>query len=244
MTEVREPYRITHADGKCFTVCQVPTGEEVELDFLSLQGPWGRDVENYRYEAVELTKDSIVVDIGAYLGEYCEKISNKYQCKIYAYEPIEEYYNKIAEMVDNNTSMANVFPRKLAISNKTGKEDIIISNAGSAFAKYNKDLRGGTKVTIETLDVVEALESILKENETEEIDLVKINIEGAEFDLFPVLFDSKLISKIKNIHVQFHAFADDSYFKYLTIKQEMLKTHNVVLDSLWKWTFWTRKEDD
>ena len=240
---MREPYTIRKSEGKILTVCQVPTGEEVELDFLSLQGPWAENYEDYRYEAVELTKDSIVVDIGAYVGEYCEKLSNKCQCKIYAYEPIEEYYNKIIEMVESDPLMSNVIPHKLGVSNITGKEDIIISNSGSSFERYNKSIKG-SKITIETIDVAELIESILEENKREEIDLVKINIEGAEFDLFPKLFKREMMSKIKNIHVQFHAFADDSYIKYLKIKQDMAKTHDVILDSLWKWTFWKRKKED
>ena len=62
--------------------------------------------------------------------------------------------------------------------------------------------------------------------------------------LFHNLITSGMLPKIKNMHVQFHAFAENSYIKYLAIKQEMSKTHDVVLDSLWKWTFWTRKDSN
>ena len=230
-------------EGTWCAYIQVPTGEEIKLDFVSVKGPWGHLAEEIRYNVDGLTGDSIVVDAGAYLGEYSEKIASKCECKIYAYEPVEEYYNKIVDMVNTNPSMKNVMPFKVALSTKTGKENIVISDEGSALEKYNKAL-SGTNEVIDTVDVVDELDWIMSENEKEEIDLMKINVEGAEFDLFHNLITSGMLPKIKNMHVQFHAFAENSYIKYLAIKQEMSKTHDVVLDSLWKWTFWTRKDSN
>ena len=246
MTETEQKkYELYQNDsGEVVTQVQVPTGELVSINFNILEGPWGDSWEDTRYQCDFLTPDSIVVDIGAYLGEYCSKISKKYQCHVYAYEPIEEYYNHIVETTEYDPLLIKVRPRKMGVSNSTGTEEIFINNAGSALKKYDKESGDAKTTIIETIDVIELFDQILKETNKKEIDLVKINIEGAEFDIIPRIFESGWASKIKNMHVQFHEFIEDSYLNYLSIKSEMEKTHNVVLDSLWKWTYWQRKEDE
>jgi len=236
-------YIIERDEQGCYTTLQLPTGELVKLQFSSTSGPWNSGMEEIRYNVDGLTGDSIVVDVGAYKGEFCEKLSSKCQCKIYAYEPVEKYYKELIDKINVNKTMKNVLPHKVALSTKESKEEIVVSDEGSTLTRYSRDMSGTTEV-IDTIDVVDELDWIMNENKKEEIDLIKINIEGGEFDLLPVLIDSGTISKIKNVHVQFHSFVQNSYIKYLAIKQEMSKTHDVVLDSLWKWTFWTRKDSN
>ena len=234
-------YRIERDEQGCYTNLQLPSGELVKIQFSSISGPWHSGMEELRYTEAKLTDNSVVVDVGAYKGEFCEKLSSKCQCKIYAYEPVEKYYKELVGKIDVNKTMKNVLPHKVALSAKESKEEIVVSDEGSTLTRYSRDMSGTTEV-IDTIDVVDELDWIMNENKKEGIDLIKINIEGGEFDLLPVLIDSGTISKIKNVHVQFHSFVEDSYIKYLQLKQEMSKTHDVVLDSLWKWTFWKRRD--
>ena len=50
------------------------------------------------------------------------------------------------------------------------------------------------------MDIVEFVDS----EKITEIDLLKINIEGGEYDVIPRLLDTKMINKIKYIQIQFH----------------------------------------
>ena len=50
----------------------------------------------------------------------------------------------------------------------------------------------------------------LNENNIDNIDLIKINIEGDEFPVLKSLIDNDVIHMFKNIQVQFHQFIPDS----------------------------------
>ena len=59
----------------------------------------------------------------------------------------------------------------------------------------------------------------------EEIDLLKLNIEGAEYAVLQDMAKKNLLIKCKDIQVQFHTFVEDYGNQYDTIKAELLKTH-------------------
>ena len=63
---------------------------------------------------------------------------------------------------------------------------------------------------------VRSISEVVSELHIERIDLIKINIEGGEYDLLPAIIDSGLIKRIKYIQVQFHNFdigAADARFR-------------------------------
>jgi hypothetical protein len=67
------------------------------------------------------------------------------------------------------------------------------------------------------------------------IDLMKINIEGGEYDLLERLIETNMISRIKNIQVQFHDVAPDSLSRMLAIQTSLLKTHSNIFNYKFVW---------
>lgn len=57
------------------------------------------------------------------------------------------------------------------------------------------------------------------------IDLMKINIEGGEYALLPHLIDTGVISRVRNIQIQFHELDVDSAEKRESIICALRKTH-------------------
>ena len=53
-----------------------------------------RGDQTLRLEYPELTSDSIVFDLGGYLGDFSAAIVERYNCKIYIFEPHPEYFTK------------------------------------------------------------------------------------------------------------------------------------------------------
>jgi len=75
-----------------------------------------------------------------------------------------------------------------------------------------------------------------------EIDLMSINIEGAEYDVLNALIDSKLIQQVKNLQVQFHFFDDQFYVnKRDEVLKKILMTHKVKLSFPFVWEGFERK---
>ena len=57
------------------------------------------------------------------------------------------------------------------------------------------------------------------------IDLMKINIEGGEYDLLFCLIEKDLISRINNLQIQFHSFVPNAKNNREKIINLLKKTH-------------------
>jgi hypothetical protein len=76
------------------------------------------------------------------------------------------------------------------------------------------------------------------------IDVIKINTEGSEYDLLNHLIETKDIQRIKYIQVQFHSFVENATEMYEDIKRKLNNTHELLLDSRWKWSYWMIKDGE
>ena len=88
------------------------------------------------------------------------------------------------------------------------------------------------------------LKSVVEFMETEKIeniDLIKINIEGGEFEFFEKILSSNLALKFDNIQVQFHDFVPDSDSRMKQIQNELSKTHFLTYQFEYVWENWKRK---
>jgi FkbM family methyltransferase len=171
---------------------------------------------NYRYD-YPLNKDSIVIDAGGYLGDWAERIFNLYGSKIFVFEPVEEYCDEIEKKLNNDK--VKVF--RFGLADKDYSEDIFLE--GDASSVY----RGkGKKVTVHFRDIVKVLEELDISN----IDLIKMNIEGGEYNLLQRMIDEDLIKICKDLQIQFHHFYPNSEELRSKIRVELLKTHKTTYD--------------
>lgn len=93
----------------------------------------------------------------------------------------------------------------------------------------------------EMVEVIRASDYIERYN-IRFIDLTKINIEGAEYDLMLHLINTKLISKIKNIQIQFHDFVPDAEEKMNNIHDVLKLTHELTYYYRFIWENWELKQ--
>ena len=72
------------------------------------------------------------------------------------------------------------------------------------------------------------------------IDLLKINVEGAEYEIIDNLIESNTINKIKSIQVQFHCV--NKYTKiYDSLSNKLSNTHTITWRYPFVWENWTLK---
>ena len=82
---------------------------------------------------------------------------------------------------------------------------------------------------------------IIAEHKINRIDLIKINIEGSEFELLQHIIDENLLFKINNIQVQFHHFVPDAIKKRENIISSLKKTHKNDWSYYFVWENWSLK---
>lgn len=193
---------------------------------------WYRDKgDEYLRLEYNLNEDSIVFDIGGYVGDFAEKISKKFGCKIYLFEPSQSFYKKCLERFKNNK---NILCFNYGVGNLNG--DFVLSNDNEASSTKRKiSDKEGEKIKIKKIS------NIIEEQRVNNIDLMKINIEGGEYDLLSFLINENLISKINNIQVQFHSFVPNAVKKREEITNLLKNTHKNDWSYYFVWENWSLK---
>ena len=199
--------------------------------FLLAHSAWVKDKgdDTLRLD-YNLDENSIVFDIGGYKGEFAEKIFNKYKSTIYIFEPVKSFFHVLENKFKDNPKI-KIF--NFGLSDKSEKMIINLSNDGSSV--YGN---GNETETIYLNSIVE----FLKEKKINKINLLKINIEGGEFQMLPTLLDTPYINNIENLQIQFHNFIDNAENMREKIRRQLAQTHELTYDYYFVWENWTLKK--
>lgn len=139
-----------------------------------------------------LDDDSVVLDLGASHGEFSKFIRDNYGSNVYAVEAVTEVCDELEGkesiqafnycISDTNEQCEVVIPSDQHASNKVGKVE-------------------GETITVPGI----TLEKFIKDQGIEGADLIKMDIEGAEIEVFETISDN-VLEKINQITVEFHDF--------------------------------------
>jgi FkbM family methyltransferase len=176
-----------------------------------------------------LNRDSIVLDVGGFEGQWTSDIFSRYLCRIHIFEPVPEFANRIARRFAAND---RIKLHRLALGARSG--DVALTVKGDASSVF---LKGGERVTIQVI----AAESVFESELIDEVDLMKVNIEGAEYDLLEYLIATGLIMRIHRLQVQFHNFVPDAEARMRSIQAALERTHRLTYQFLFIWENWQRK---
>ena len=153
-----------------------------------------------------INNNSVILDIGANIGDVTNIIMKKYDPNIYCYEPNISCYNYMLKRFKKNSKI-KIF--NLAVSNFSGKTflyfhkkatNITEFNERSSLKKEKDGLDINKKIEVNCIDIKEILE---KHNQ---IDLIKIDIEGSEYEVMPEIIKNK--DKIKMVLCETHGNPD------------------------------------
>jgi FkbM family methyltransferase len=179
----------------------------------------------------ELNENSVVMDLGGYKGQWASDIYSMYNCKILIFEPVDTFANSISKRFRLNHKI-KIFSHALGSSHR--EETIYLSENGSSVF-----LDRGSSVVIRFQDI----KTFFEDNDITKIDLLKINIEGGEYEVLSRLIETGLINHIDNIQVQFHNIETNSRTKMIEIKSILEKTHRSTYQYEFVWENWVRKQN-
>lgn len=143
-----------------------------------------------------LGPDSIVLDLGASTAAFAIGVNALSGCQCYCIEAAPKNFKIIEETVKIRKSFAAVCG----------------SNEPVQFHIVDDEFHWGSLKPPKEFDVVDrqevpgkTLECLMHELKLDNVDLLKVDIEGAEIDMFDAAHDTTL-QKIKQITVEFHDF--------------------------------------
>jgi FkbM family methyltransferase len=217
-------------------------GSRFALDNLSISDrnkkKWYTDnvEKKLRYE-YDLSENSVVFDVGGYEGDFASEISARYKANIYVFEPVSIYITQLNERFKKNNSI-HIIPAGLGAKS----EEISISIMDEA-SSHTRDTYMNKQGTVEIAKIVDISEFI-QQNKIEKVDLLKINIEGAEYELLERIIELKSLSNFKNLQIQFHDFYPNFQERYNSIRQELEKTHKLTYEYSFVWENWELKKKE
>jgi FkbM family methyltransferase len=188
-----------------------------------------------------LTRSSIVFDVGAYQGYFTREIYKKYPCRIYAFDPVKRFYDTLTPLENVDITVLNY-----GIGAVSGEFKIGVRNDSSSIY-----LEAPEYETIHILSVVDVFAML--QVRTTGVDLIKLNIEGSEYDLLDSMLANDLMKYVKYLQIQFHHYGPVSA-KYAgvggdgphaarrdAIREELKKTHDESWCYPFIWESWARR---
>lgn len=173
------------------------------------QSVWqANNLEHLRYE-YDLSPNDVVIDLGAYRGEWANEIRARYGCAVIAVEPTDaiddypcEYIKKAAWLNEGKLAVGGAYYYTSAYESPTHEFECFDVN--SLLARFD------------------------------DIALVKINIEGAEYVLLDHIIQHGYHKRIRNLQVQFHQIYPEPFAAwYSGIESRLKLTHQIQ----WRWPF-------
>ena len=173
--------------------------------------------EAKRYE-YSLSPSDIVIDLGAYIGEFAMMIHLKYGCKVICVEPTSS-----ANHLESNQWCTVI---NKAVSDSVGRQAF----GGNSY--YTSAVIKGDQY-YETFDILSLFMF-------EDIALMKVNIEGLEYSVMKRILESGLVHKVKYFQIQFHNINEQSEYLRKCIQLELCKTHRQSWNVDFVWESWER----
>jgi FkbM family methyltransferase len=141
-----------------------------------------------------LSRSSVVVDLGGNLGEFSSGMAASFGCTCYIVEPMPELFARIPE-----GPRLHKFNVAVASRNQT----LTFHTSGDITAGSLTRRDGVAQHEIQVEGIM--LDDFIKRHNIQRVDLLKVDIEGTERELFASLSESTLRS-VRQITIEFHDF--------------------------------------
>jgi FkbM family methyltransferase len=174
-------------------------------------------------------KDMIVLDFGANCGLTAHYFK-EYAKKVYSVEPCPKQFEALKQNKEyNHWDNVEIFNMALAANNGQATFYTNRSNmtAGSLENPYYNALKGGYKydngIQVRTITI----DSFFKENNIDNVDFMKMDIEGQEIEIIQSEGFKEVVPKIQNALIEFHTQDLSEYVRLMGFNMKRLPVGTV-----------------
>ncbi len=209
-------------------------GRKKDRVWMKTLEKWGRDKGDTTVcITYNLTPKSIVFEIGGYQGRWTSDMYTKYNSYFYVFEPIKEFASEMKRQFSKNKKITVI---QAAAANRNGYAEIEVNHDRSSLhTQRHTDNSSTTKIRLINLS------EFINNRKINKIDLMQINIEGAEYELIESLHDQDILTKIKHLQVQFHKFVPNAVERRKKVEKLLRATHHRIYNYPFVWESWERK---
>jgi FkbM family methyltransferase len=207
-------------------------------DSVKTRNHWN---DHVRWQDLSLTSESVVIDVGGHrTGLDSQVFHDRFKCRIHVYEPVPTYCAELATVM---SSRSTVTVHCAGIGNENRTFFISESDLHEQSTFLATDHGGHGQIPIKIIDAADAFGSYTRDSNA--IDVLNVNCEGCEWELFPRLIALPAVMRqIRRLQFSFHNYGPSGQFGerfalYCHIRVGLLKTHIPVRVMPWGWEVWS-----
>lgn len=188
----------------------------------------------------DLPDGAVVLDVGAYEGSWTAQVLGRadgasrgpQELRVLAFEPEQGAVARMRASAVGRDPRVHVEPVGLAGTDR--QESFIVSGPGSSVFERAAAPEALGRTTIELRDV----DALLQELGVDRIDLVKVNIEGGEYELIDRLHQTGWLARTGVVIVQFHEFVPHAHRGRRRNRAQLSRTHRRTWAFGWVYERW------
>ena len=189
-------FKLTKKD---YVIFETRSGLKIKIrvnstDLMALTHVWM--IQEYSGDDFPISNDDVIIDVGAHIGLFALFASQFCKNgKIFCYEPIKENYKILIENIEMN-QIQNIFPNNLAVTKETSRVKIFLNDDQSGHSMF---IQNKNFVEVDS----KSLSDIFIDNGIKECDFLKLDCEGAEYEIVESL-SADLFTKINKTVIEYH----------------------------------------
>ena len=189
-------FKLTKKD---YVIFETRSGLKIKIrvnstDLMALTHVWM--IQEYSDDDFPISNDDVIIDVGAHIGLFALFASQFCKNgKIFCYEPIKENYKILIENIEMN-QIQNIFPNNLAVTKETSRVKIFLNDDQSGHSMF---IQNKNFVEVDS----KSLSDIFIDNGIKECDFLKLDCEGAEYEIVESI-SSDLFTKINKTAIEYH----------------------------------------
>jgi len=182
-----------------------------------------------------ISADSIVFDVGLHKGGWSQNIVQRYDPFIYGFEPVKEFFEQAVESLKRYPKV-RVFNYGLGGSNRQSL--ISVNSVSSTLVGHHPNGR------IELVRV-KSIKDVMNDLDIDTVDLIAIDIEGAEYELIDSMVSMGMMERFKSILLALHEHVEigdiGHYDQRSAVRNALQTTHEAeyIYDTIFE--LWYRK---
>jgi FkbM family methyltransferase len=153
-------------------------------------------LHDYDLSGHDIERNDVVIDLGAHIGAFSVYAAKK-GAQVTSYEPFPDSYELLQENIVNNRLNRRIKTYQLAVSALRGTQQFFVDpeNPGA----NSTILKTKTPISVKSI----TLADVFQDNKIGHCDLLKCDIEGAEYELFYTA-PNDIFTQIDKIYLEWH----------------------------------------
>ncbi len=203
-----------------------PSSHEVRLqEWFAINGDGTLRVE------YDLDASSVLFDLGGFRGDWAAEMFARYGCRLHVFEPCPAFCADIRKRFSRNPHVA---VHEFGLGGRDQVARLALRADGSSTFRQAEQVCD--------VRIVRA-QDFFAEHQVAVVDVMKVNIEGGEYELLEHLIATGLVRRIRNLQVQFHQdVVPDAVNRMRAIQADLPRTHTLTYQYEFIWENWRLRE--